>query len=59
MEQISHLDYLGQINLATDRSIVDTRNKVREIATLLKLGLITTTHLASEINTATANVINL
>ncbi|MEY3288096.1 MAG: hypothetical protein RLZZ419_338 [Pseudomonadota bacterium] len=47
MEQIG---CLGQINLATDTSIFDARNKVRAIATLLNLDLITTTHLASEIS---------
>jgi two-component system, sensor histidine kinase and response regulator len=47
MEQISHL---GQINLATDNAIFDARNKVREIAHLLNLDLITSTHWASEIS---------
>ena len=47
MEQIA---LLGQINLATDTSIFAPRNKVRAIATLLKLDLITTTYLASEIS---------
>ena len=47
MEQI---DLRGQINLATDTSIFDARNKVRKIASLLHLDLITTTHLASEIS---------
>ena len=47
MEQISHL---GQINLATDTAIFDARNKFREIAPLLNLDLITSTHWASEIS---------
>ncbi len=45
MEQIS---YLGQINLATDNAIFDARNKIRELAALFNLDLITSTHLASE-----------
>jgi len=47
MEQIN---LLGQINLATNTAIFDARNKIREIASLLKLDAITTTRLASEIS---------
>ena len=47
MEQI---DLLGQINLATDNALFDARNKVRKIASLLQLDLITSTHLTSEIS---------
>ena len=47
MEQINHL---GRINLATDSSIFDARNKIRAIANLLKLDEATSTHLASEIS---------
>jgi len=47
MEQIG---FLGQINLATNTSIFDARNKIREIAALLELNLITSTQLASEIS---------
>ncbi len=47
MEQIG---FLGQINLTTNTSIFDARNKIREIATALELNLITSTQLASEIS---------
>ncbi|MEI6145291.1 MAG: response regulator [Methylococcales bacterium] len=47
MEQI---DFLGQINLTTDTSLFDARNKVRELANLLKLDSIISTRLVSEIS---------
>jgi two-component system sensor histidine kinase/response regulator len=48
--QMEQLGFLGQVNLATDNSIFETRNKFREITTILHMDLITSTRLATEIS---------
>jgi two-component system sensor histidine kinase/response regulator len=48
--QMEQIGFLGQVNLATDNSIFDIRNKFRRITAILQLDLITSTRLTTEIS---------